>query len=87
MRNAEELSQRSLDHFPNRDLLFSMPELRLDFRIVVTLNPKLRRSEIKANMEVVTVAGGKWSGTFGNGSVMVCVDSTYKTIYLTAVCN
>lgn len=71
-RSIEELSKRSLDHFPSPDLLFPMPALEFDFRIAVTLNPELSRSENRVHKEIITVTSGKWSGTFGNGRVLVC---------------
>ncbi|KAJ6788294.1 hypothetical protein PWT90_08580 [Aphanocladium album] len=69
-RSIEELSKRSLDHFPSPDLLFPMPALEFDFRIAVSLNPELSRSENRVHKEIITVTSGKWSGTFGNGRVL-----------------
>ncbi|ATY63845.1 hypothetical protein CCM_04876 [Cordyceps militaris CM01] len=69
-RNIEELAKRELDHFPSPDLLFPMPALEFDFRIAVSLNPELSRSENRVHKEIITVTSGKWSGTFGNGRVL-----------------
>ncbi|KAF1733137.1 hypothetical protein CRV24_007036 [Beauveria bassiana] len=69
-RSIEEISKRSLDHFPSPDLLFPMPALEFDFRIAVALNPELSRSENRVHKEIITVTSGKWSGTFGNGRVL-----------------
>lgn len=48
-----------------------MPALEFDFRIAVSLNPELSRSENRVHKEIITVTSGKWSGTFGNGRVLV----------------
>ena len=48
-----------------------MPALEFDFRIAVTLNPELSRSETRVHKEIITVASGSWSGSFGNGRVLV----------------
>lgn len=48
-----------------------MPSLEFDFRIAVTLNPELSRSETRVHKEIITVASGSWSGSFGNGRVLV----------------
>ncbi|KAM3430751.1 hypothetical protein NHJ13734_007614, partial [Beauveria thailandica] len=69
-RSIEEISKRSLDHFPSPDLLFPIPALEFDFRIAVALNPELSRSENRVHKEIITVTSGKWSGTFGNGRVL-----------------
>lgn len=51
--------------------MFPMPALEFDFRIAVTLNPELSRSETRVHKEIITVASGSWSGSFGNGRVLV----------------
>lgn len=48
-----------------------MPALEFDFRIAVSLSPELSRSENRVHKEIITVTSGKWSGTFGNGRVLV----------------
>lgn len=53
-----------------------MPALEFDFRIAVSLNPELSRSENRVHKEIITVTSGKWSGTFGNGRVLVCIIHT-----------
>lgn len=68
--NVEEGYKRSLEHFPNPGLMFPMPALEFDFRIAVTLNPELSRSETRVHKEIITVASGSWSGSFGNGRVL-----------------
>lgn len=48
-----------------------MPALEFDFRIAVALNPEPSRVENKVKKEITTVAAGQWSGSFGNGRVLV----------------
>lgn len=48
-----------------------MPALEFDFRISVKLNPELSRAENRVHKEIITVASGSWSGSFGNGRILV----------------
>lgn len=48
-----------------------MPALEFDFRIAVALNPEPSRVDNKVKKEITTVAAGQWSGSFGNGRVLV----------------
>ncbi|GAO15422.1 hypothetical protein UVI_02056650 [Ustilaginoidea virens] len=48
-----------------------MPAMEFDFRIAVALNPEPSRVENKVKKEITTVAAGQWSGSFGNGRVLV----------------
>lgn len=48
-----------------------MPALEFDFRVAVTLNPEPSRVENRVKKEITTVSAGRWSGSFGNGRVMV----------------
>lgn len=70
-QSVEEGYKRSLEHFPNPGLMFPMPSLEFDFRISVKLNPELSRAENRVHKEIITVASGSWSGSFGNGRVLV----------------
>lgn len=48
-----------------------MPALEFDFRIAVTLDPVPSRADNRTKKEITTVSAGRWSGSFGNGRVMV----------------
>ena len=48
-----------------------MPTLEFDFRVAVKLNPEPSRVENRVKKEITTIANGRWSGSFGNGRVMV----------------
>lgn len=52
-----------------------MPSLDFDFRVAVTLNSEPSRIENRARKEITTVSAGKWSGSFGNGRVVVRLHS------------
>ena len=49
-----------------------MPALEFDFRVAVLLNPEPSRVENKVKKEITTIASGQWSGSFGNGRILVC---------------
>jgi hypothetical protein len=70
-RSVEEACKRSLEHFPCPSVSFAMPTLEFDFRIAVALNPEPSRIENRVQKEITTIKGGRWSGSFGNGRVMV----------------
>jgi hypothetical protein len=57
-----------------------MPALEFDFRIAVALNPEPSRVENKVKKEITTVAAGQWSGSFGNGRVLVSQHSHAKPL-------
>lgn len=44
--------QQPISHFPNQDLLFPMPELKLDFQITVTFHPEARRSKRRLKIQL-----------------------------------
>lgn len=69
--SVEESCKRSLEHFPCPSISFAMPTLEFDFRIAVALNPEPSRIENRVQKEITTIKGGRWSGSFGNGRVMV----------------
>lgn len=60
-----------MPHFPRPTISFPIPALDFDFRIAVALNPEPSRVENKIKKEITTVAAGQWSGSFGNGRVLV----------------
>lgn len=70
-RSVEESCKRALEHFPCPSISFAMPTLEFDFRIAVALNPEPSRIENRVQKEITTIKGGRWSGSFGNGRVMV----------------
>lgn len=69
--SVEESCRRALPHFPRPAISFPMPSLEFDFRLVAALNPEPSHVENKARKEITTVAAGQWSGSFGNGRVLV----------------
>lgn len=69
-RTAEGLFLRSLDHFPSTELLIPLPTLEFDFRIIVDLDPQSPNFN-PVHKEAIAVLSGQWSGTFGNGHVLV----------------
>lgn len=83
-QSVEEGYKRSLEHFPNPGLMFPMPSLEFDFRISVKLNPELSRAENRVHKEIITVASGSWSGSFGNGRVLVCPTPSFTRSRATA---
>ena len=51
-----------------------MPTLEFDFRLAVKLRSEpLQVESPKADKEITAISGGRWSGSFGHGKVLVCV--------------
>ena len=75
----EELGTRALGHFPNPDIAFPRPSLEFDFRIAVKLRSESSRvlgrtgGNTTAPKEIIAISSGQWTGSFGNGRVMVRV--------------
>lgn len=76
----EEPFQHTFGHLPRPDLLVPVPTLEFDFRISAKVNTELSYPG-DVHSEIVCVQSGKWSGTFGNGYVSVCI------LYTTASLN
>lgn len=48
-----------------------MPALEFDLRVAVALSPHPSHVDVSVDKELVTVSAGQWSGSFGNGPVVV----------------
>jgi hypothetical protein len=74
---VEESCKRSLDHFPNPTLCFPSPALDFDFRLCVKLRSEVSHVQSKTvgntvtPKEIIAISSGQWSGSFGNGRVLV----------------
>lgn len=72
-----ESYERSLPLFPSPELFFPSPTLDFDFRVAVKLRsePSHVQSRGPGNIcigkDIAPVSSGQWSGTFGNGRVLV----------------
>lgn len=58
-------------HFPHPALSLPPPGLELDFRMSVTLNPRVSVGATPlGHRNWISFTGGSWSGSFGSGTVM-----------------
>lgn len=51
--------------------MFPSPTLEFDFRIAVKLKPESTQVHGRCHKEITAVSSGTWSGSFGNGKIMV----------------
>ncbi|KAH7409525.1 hypothetical protein BKA64DRAFT_665178 [Cadophora sp. MPI-SDFR-AT-0126] len=67
----EEATPRATDqasHYPYPDLSLPHPSLHLDFRMAVTLNPRISVGSTPfGHRNWISFTGGKWSGSWGSG--------------------
>ena len=70
-RSVEDTYKRTLDHFPNPAIHFPSPTLEFDFRIAVKLKPESTQVHGRCHKEITAISSGCWSGSFGNGKIMV----------------
>jgi hypothetical protein len=70
-----------IDHasnYPHPDLSLPHPSLTLDFRMAVTLNPKISVGPTPfGHRNWISFTGGTWSGCWGSGVVLVSTLSSY----------
>jgi len=67
----DEATPRAPDqasHYPYPDLSLPHPSLHLDFRMAVTLNPRISVGSTPfGHRNWISFVGGKWSGSWGSG--------------------
>lgn len=71
-------------NYPHPELLLPHPSLNLDFRMSVTLNPKISVGPTPfGHRNWISFTGGSWSGSWGSGSVLVRLVSLPEKAMLT----
>lgn len=72
---TKKRTPRAIDHaskYPHPDLALPHPSLTLDFRMSVTLNPKISVGATPfGHRNWISFTGGSWSGSWGSGIVLV----------------
>ncbi|KAL2069220.1 hypothetical protein VTL71DRAFT_15558 [Oculimacula yallundae] len=70
----DEATPRASDqtsHYPYPDLSLPHPSLHLDFRMAVTLNPRISLGPTPfGHRNWISFTGGRWSGSWGSGIVL-----------------
>ncbi|KAH6710760.1 hypothetical protein BKA61DRAFT_658605 [Leptodontidium sp. MPI-SDFR-AT-0119] len=70
----DEATPRATDqvsHYPYPDLSLPHPSLHLDFRMAVTLNPRISLGPTPfGHRNWISFTGGRWSGSWGSGTVL-----------------
>jgi hypothetical protein len=72
--------------YPNPSLSLPHPSLSLDFRMSVTLNPKISLGSTPfGHRNWISFTGGAWSGPWGSGVVLVCHPNVAQNLLLTSL--